>query len=190
MKRFHVHLHVDKLDQSIDFYSKLFAAEPARVESDYAKWMLQDPPLNFAISTRGSRPGIDHLGIQTDDADELAELKARAAAADMALLDEGETTCCYARSEKHWVTDPQGIAWEHFHTLGQIPVFREAAAEAGPMAACCAPQASGAAAQAGCCTPAASDGRAPAPPRRSHPGRAPGPPRRWGRGRTPGWSPG
>lgn len=123
MKRFHVHLHVDDLDKSVGFYSKLFAAEPARVEADYAKWMLDDPAINFAISTRGDKAGIDHLGFQTDDAAELASLKARAAAADMALLDEGETTCCYARSEKHWITDPQGIAWEHFHTLGNIPVF-------------------------------------------------------------------
>ena len=106
---------------------RLFAAEPTRIESDYAKWMLEDPRINFAISTRGGKPGVDHLGIQTDMREELAELKARAEAADMALLDEGETTCCYARSEKHWVTDPQGIAWEHFHTLGSIPVFSEAA---------------------------------------------------------------
>jgi lactoylglutathione lyase len=136
MKRFHVHLHVDDLAASIGFYSKLFAAEPARVESDYAKWMLDDPRINFAISTRGTRAGIDHLGLQTDDAAELAELKTRAAAAEMALADEGETTCCYARSVKHWVTDPQGIAWEHFHTLGDIPVFKEAAAPA-----CCGPSA-------------------------------------------------
>jgi catechol 2,3-dioxygenase-like lactoylglutathione lyase family enzyme len=139
MKRFHVHLHVDDLAQSIGFYSKLFAAEPARLESDYAKWMLADPPVNFAISTRGTRPGIDHLGIQTDDAAELAALKARAEAADMALLDEGTTTCCYARSEKHWITDPQGIAWEHFHTLGNIPVFNEAPAPQSSLPACCAP---------------------------------------------------
>ena len=136
MKRFHVHLHVDDLPQSIGFYSKLFAAEPARAESDYAKWMLEDPRVNFAISTRGGRPGIDHLGIQTDDAEELAALKARAEAADLALLDEGATTCCYARSEKHWITDPQGVAWEHFHTLANIPVFSEAS---GVGAACCAP---------------------------------------------------
>ena len=123
MKRFHVHLHVDDLSKSIAFYSKLFAAEPARVERDYAKWMLDDLRVNFAISTRGAQPGVDHLGFQADDAAELAELKARAEAADMALFDEGETTCCYARSEKHWITDPQGIAWEHFHTLGDVPVF-------------------------------------------------------------------
>ena len=142
MKRFHVHLHVDDLAQSIAFYSKLFAAQPARVEADYAKWMLDDPAVNFAISTRGSQPGIDHLGFQTDDAAELAVMKAHAQSADMAVLDEGETTCCYARSEKHWVTDPQGIAWEHFHTLENIPVFREAAVEPSDSAsACCAPKA-------------------------------------------------
>ena len=94
MKRFHVHLHVDDLNRSIGFYSQLFAAQPARVEGDYAKWMLEDPPVNFAISTRGATPGLDHFGLQTDDAAELAELKARAEAADMALLDEGNTTCC------------------------------------------------------------------------------------------------
>lgn len=143
MKRFHVHVHVDDLGKSITFYSKLFAAEPTRVESDYAKWMLEDPRINFAISTRGSQAGVDHLGFQVDDPAELAELKARAEAADMALLDEGETTCCYARSDKHWITDPQGIAWEHFHSLGTIPMFSEgkkdkAAAEGS---ACCAPSA-------------------------------------------------
>mgnify|MGYP001416593228 FL=1 len=141
MKRFHVHLHVQDLAQSIAFYARLFDAAPTRQESDYAKGMLDDPPVNFAISTRGSTPGLDHLGIQTDDAAELAALKARAEAADLALLDEGATTCCYARSEKHWITDPQGVAWEHFHTLGDIPVFRERADEAAAPAACCAPKA-------------------------------------------------
>jgi catechol 2,3-dioxygenase-like lactoylglutathione lyase family enzyme len=143
MKRFHVHVHVEDLAQSVAFYSRLFAAEPARLESDYAKWMLDDPRVNFAISTRGGRPGVDHLGFQTDDAGELAELKARAQAADLALFDEGTTSCCYAHSEKHWVTDPQGVAWEHFHTLASIPVFseREAAAAPSQPAACCAPAA-------------------------------------------------
>ncbi len=150
MKRFHVHLHVTDLPQSIAFYKRLFAADPVRTEADYAKWMLEDPPVNFAISTRGEHPGIDHLGIQTDNAEELQALKDRATAADISLLDEGATTCCYARSEKHWITDPQGIAWEHFHTLGNIPVFREKANEASAVA-CCAP--SGAPA-AHCCTPA------------------------------------
>lgn len=137
MKRFHVHAHVEDLPASIAFYTKLFAAEPSRVESDYAKWMLEDPRINFAISTRGGTPGVDHLGFQTDTAEELVELKARARAADMALLDEGATSCCYARSEKHWITDPQGIAWEHFHTLGNIPVFGEPK-PAGDAGSCCA----------------------------------------------------
>jgi hypothetical protein len=146
MKRFHVHVHVEDLDKSIAFYSKMFAAEPTRREVDYAKWMIEDPRINFAISTRGGEPGVDHLGIQTDNADELVELKARAEAADMALFDEGATSCCYATSEKHWITDPQGVAWEHFHTLGDIPVFSRREATATPAAtaeasACCAPSA-------------------------------------------------
>jgi hypothetical protein len=143
MKRFHVHVHVEDIDKSIAFYSQLFATEPARVEADYAKWMLEDPRVNFAISTRGGALGVDHLGLQTDDADELAELKARARAADMSMLDEGATTCCYANSEKHWLTDPQGVAWEHFHTLGDIPVFSEKT----PTVAADAPLAK----SAGCC---------------------------------------
>ncbi|MCB1998345.1 MAG: glyoxalase/bleomycin resistance/dioxygenase family protein [Rhodoferax sp.] len=138
MKRFHVHLHVDDLAQSVAFYSKLFAAEPARLEADYAKWMLDDPRINFAISARGGVGGVDHLGFQVDDEAELADLKSRAQSADLALLDEGDTTCCYARSEKHWVTDPQGVAWEHFHTLADIPTFRAAAPAAD--GACCAPK--------------------------------------------------
>jgi catechol 2,3-dioxygenase-like lactoylglutathione lyase family enzyme len=123
VKRFHIHVHVDDLAACIAFYSKLFAAEPGRVEADYAKWMLEDPRVNFAISTRGTKTGVDHLGFQVDDAAELTELAARADAADMALLDQGETTCCYARSDKHWVLDPQGIPWEHFHTLVGAPVY-------------------------------------------------------------------
>jgi len=137
MKRFHVHVHVEDLAASIAFYKQLFAAEPVRIEADYAKWMLEDPRVNFAISTRGAKPGIDHLGFQTDTEEELAELKSRAQATDMVLLDEGTTTCCYARSEKHWITDPQGIAWEHFHTLGNIPVFSETPASGASEGTCC-----------------------------------------------------
>jgi len=166
MKRFHVHVHVEDLAKSVAFYSKMFAAEPTRHESDYAKWMLEDPRVNFAISTRGGEPGVDHLGLQTDTEEELAELKARAQAADMALFDEGETSCCYARSEKHWVTDPQGVAWEHFHTLADIPMFTDkrsiqapSAAEPADASACCAPTTRGkpvgiavaAAKQSSCC---------------------------------------
>jgi catechol 2,3-dioxygenase-like lactoylglutathione lyase family enzyme len=142
MKRFHVHAHVEDLQASIAFYSKMFAAEPTRVEGDYAKWMLEDPRINFAISTRGDKLGVDHLGIQTDTEAELAALKAQAEAADMTLLDVGETTCCYARSDKYWVTDPQGIAWEQFHTLGNIPVFSDQASSGQEQAAAgCAGQA-------------------------------------------------
>jgi lactoylglutathione lyase len=140
MKRFHVHVHVEDLDKSIAFYSRMFAVEPTRRDIDYAKWMLDDPRINFAISIRGGTPGVDHLGFQTDTAEELVELKVRAQAADLTLVDEGETTCCYAHSEKHWITDPQGVAGEHFHTLGDIPVFSQKAAEPGTrVQACCAP---------------------------------------------------
>ena len=149
MKRFHVHLHVEDLQASIAFYSRLFAAQPTRLERDYAKWMLEDPRVNFAISTRGSKPGLDHLGLQVDTEEELVEMKAAAHNADLAMLDEGETTCCYARSDKHWITDPQGVAWEQFHTLGDIPVFNEASQPASG-AACCAPAKPAAAA---CCAP-------------------------------------
>ena len=137
MKRFHVHVHVEDLSASIAFYSKLFATQPARVETDYAKWMLDDPRINFAISMRGGERGIDHLGLQADSEEELVELKARAQAADMALLDEGETSCCYARSDKYWLTDPDGVAWEQFHTLGSIPTFSQRAPQPDAAAACC-----------------------------------------------------
>ena len=158
MKRFHVHAHVADLSASIAFYSKMFAAEPTRVESDYAKWMLDDPRINFAISTRGGTPGVDHLGIQTDTEEELVELKARAEAADLTLLDVGETTCCYARSDKYWVTDPQGVAWEQFHTLGNIPVFSEARA-AQPVAAKPAAKPAAEPAAAACCAGSAPRGK-------------------------------
>lgn len=139
MKRFHVHMHVDDLAKNVAFYSAMFGQKPARTEGDYAKWMLQDPPVNFAISTRGSKPGVDHLGIQVESAEELSAMKANAAKADMALQDDGETTCCYARSDKYWITDPQGVAWEQFQTLDSIPVFSEAPKQGA--AACCAPAA-------------------------------------------------
>lgn len=156
MQRFHVHLHVDDLAQNIAFYTRLFGAAPTRVERDYAKWMLEDPRVNFAISTRGHHPpGLDHLGFQVDASEELAELKARAQAADMAVLDEGSTTCCYARSDKHWITDPQGIAWEHFYSLENIPVFHEASDAPAANSACCAPTAAAPApaTTTSCCAP-------------------------------------
>jgi lactoylglutathione lyase len=149
MKRFHVHVHVTDLAKNIAFYSALFDQQPTRTEDDYAKWLLADPPVNFAISTRGGTIGVDHLGIQVESGDELRALKANAAKADMALLDEGETTCCYARSDKYWVTDPQGVAWEQFHTLDSIPVFSRPRAQ-GAGACCAATDATAEPAQA-CC---------------------------------------
>jgi catechol 2,3-dioxygenase-like lactoylglutathione lyase family enzyme len=144
MKRFHVHVRVADLETSIGFYSRLFGAQPSREEQDYAKWMLDDPRINFAISTRGEGIGIDHLGFQTDDSGELAELRWRAEAADMAVLQQGEVACCYSRSEKHWVTDPQGIAWEHFHTLADVPVYGSGRKSDSEAACCAAPSAAAA----------------------------------------------
>jgi Glyoxalase/Bleomycin resistance protein/Dioxygenase superfamily len=138
MKRFHVHLHIDELQASIAFYSRLFSVQPTRIEADYAKWVLDDPRVNFAISTRGNKTGVDHLGFQTETTEELETLKQAAESAELTLTDEGETTCCYARSEKHWIVDPQGIPWEHFHTLGNIAVFNESQ-QATEDGVCCAP---------------------------------------------------
>ena len=141
MKRFHVHVGVDNLGKNIAFYSSIFGQAPTVVKDDYAKWMLDDPRINFAISSRGLPKGVDHLGIQTDSAEELTTLRAQTAKADLATLDEGVTNCCYAKSDKYWTADPQGIAWETFHTLGDIPTFG-ASAKKVPEAAkttCCGP---------------------------------------------------
>lgn len=138
MKRFHVHVHVEDLHKNIAFYSAMFNAPPTRVEGDYAKWMLEDPRINFAISSRGRKTGVGHLGFQVDSQDELFALKANAQKADMALFDEGKTSCCYAQSDKYWVTDPQGVAWEQFHTLGNIPLFDgDEGASCGAAGSCC-----------------------------------------------------
>ena len=140
MKRFHVNVAVTDLDQSIRFYSSLFAEAPTVVKPDYAKWMLEDPRVNFAITTRGERKGIDHLGIQVEDAGELDEVHGRLKQAGQPLLDEGETTCCYAKSEKAWVHDPEGIAWETFLTTGESAVYGKDVdlTRAAPKSACCA----------------------------------------------------
>ncbi len=118
MKRFHVHVAVDDFAGSKAFYSRLFGAEPAVVKHDYANWMIEDPRINFAISTGRDRTGVEHLGLQADSAEELAEIRERLVAAGGALDDEPGANCCYAHSDKHWTVDPQGIAWESFHTLG------------------------------------------------------------------------
>jgi catechol-2,3-dioxygenase len=123
MKRLHVHVSVEDITKSIRFYSTLFAAEPTVTKSDYAKWMLEDPRVNFAISKRGSEAGIRHLGIQVEDRAELADVYSRLARADASVLDEGATTCCYAKSEKSWVEDPQGVQWETFLTTGESTVY-------------------------------------------------------------------
>jgi lactoylglutathione lyase len=126
MKRFHVHVAVANLADSITFYADLFGAKPTVERSDYAKWMLEDPRINFAISTRGHKAGVNHLGFQADDAAELAELGERAErASGSGVLKENGAQCCYAKSDKYWVLDPQGLAWEHFHTLGEVPFFGE-----------------------------------------------------------------
>ena len=155
MKRFHVHLGVPDLSASIRFYSDLFGMPPSVAKPDYAKWMLDDPRVNFAISQRGARTGLDHLGLQADSAEELADIRMHFAAADHAsVYDENEVSCCYARSNKHWVRDPQGIAWEAFHSLGTLPIYGDAAETEPPAAgACCAPGVRGEQ-RAACCAPA------------------------------------
>jgi catechol 2,3-dioxygenase-like lactoylglutathione lyase family enzyme len=150
MKRLHVHVSVKNLSQSIEFYRTLFAAEPTITKPDYAKWMLDDPHLNFAISQRGGAGGIEHLGIQTETAAALHEVAARLERAGRVVLKEGATTCCYAESEKSWITDPQGLAWETFLTTDQSTVYgRDPALEAIDANPCCTPETP----QNGCCTP-------------------------------------
>lgn len=138
MKRMHLHVSVDDLDKSIDFYSTLFGMAPAVSKPDYAKWMLDDPLVNFAISQRGAKPGLDHVGIQVETDQELAEIRQRLEQADMALLTETGTTCCYAKSDKHWVQDPSGIAWETYRTLDSAPTFTAPSVDQSD-SACCAP---------------------------------------------------
>ena len=151
MKRLHVHVGVEDLDRSIGFYSTLFGAEPSVVKSDYAKWMLEDPRVNFAISSgQHAAKGIEHLGIQVESSDELAEVYGRLKAADRPVLEEGATTCCYAKSEKSWIADPDGVVWEAFLTSGEATVYGD-----NPTLSAL----SGSAAETACCAPAlASEG--------------------------------
>jgi catechol 2,3-dioxygenase-like lactoylglutathione lyase family enzyme len=145
MKRFHVHVGVTDLDRSVAFYSTLFDAPPSVVKPDYAKWLLDDPRVNFAISSGHAANGVEHLGIQSEDGAELADVYGRLQAAGQPVLEEGATTCCYAKSEKSWVTDPDGIIWEAFHTSGEAVVYGDSpeltalSANAGERA-CCAPE--------------------------------------------------
>ena len=119
MKRMHVHVSVENIDSAIGFYSALFATKPVVVKSDYAKWMLDDPRVNFAISARGGSPGLDHLGIQVESDDELRDVYGRLREAGGNIIEQGKTTCCYAKSEKSWIDDPAGISWEAFFTTGE-----------------------------------------------------------------------
>jgi len=143
MKRFHVHIAVDDLQANIRFYSTAFGMPPTVEKPDYAKWMMEDPRINFAISTRGGQRGVDHLGMQVDTEDELTALRAQVAKAEIAALHQPQAECCYARSDKYWTTDPQGIAWETFHTLGEVPVYGETSRKAAgdKAGACCTPTA-------------------------------------------------
>ena len=140
MKRFHVHVAVKDLDANVRFYTKLFGAEPTVLKPDYAKWMLNDPRVNFAISTRGLEAGVDHLGVQVESEAELRAMREQTAVAEIDAIDQRNAECCYARSDKYWVTDPQGVAWETFHTLDSIPVY--GAAEREKSTACCAAKSS------------------------------------------------
>jgi catechol 2,3-dioxygenase-like lactoylglutathione lyase family enzyme len=168
MKRLHVHVSVDDLPRSIRFYSTFFAAEPTVVKPDYAKWMLDDPRVNFAISQRGRAAGLDHLGIQVEDAEELADVCGRLKQAEAPVLEQGATTCCYAESEKSWVVDPSGLSWEAFLTRGESTVYGDGGASEAlkemtkPATACCAPSrseiiaaAEPASAKTSCCGPRA-----------------------------------
>jgi len=156
MKRFHVHIAVNDLEASIAFYSKLFGQTPSKQKPDYAKWMLEEPRVNFAISSRGHATGVNHFGIQAESPEELAGLKALAGdASGGSTLNQSEAACCYAKSEKHWTIDPQGLAWEHFLTVSDAVAFGEdAATQSG---ACCipllAPEASASAERGSCCVP-------------------------------------
>ncbi len=147
MKRFHIHVSIDDLKKSVGFYSKMFGCEPTKQKEDYAKWMLDDPKINFAISSRGAKPGIDHLGFQTENAEELDIMRERLKNADLQPLEEGETTCCYAKSDKTWVEDPSGIAWETYRTMEDADIFSDTSLEE---TACCTPE-SPEPEQAGCC---------------------------------------
>ncbi|MBN8499805.1 MAG: VOC family protein [Sphingomonadales bacterium] len=158
MKRFHVHVGVADLDASVAFYSGLFGTGPTVTKPDYAKWMLDDPRINFAISQKcGADKGIEHLGLQVDDAAELSEVYARLKAANGPIMEEGATTCCYARSEKNWIADPDGVVWEAFLThgdstvYGENPDFTALSSDNAAARACCAPSVATVPSSAGCC---------------------------------------
>ncbi len=141
MKRFHIHIAVDDLERNIDFYSALFQAEPSVRKADYAKWMLDDPRINFAISMRGRQPGLDHLGLQVESSAELESVQQALTDAALPVAAQKQAACCYTQSDKYWTVDPQGIAWEAFHSLQSIPMFGEDdPIQLPPASACCKPK--------------------------------------------------
>jgi catechol 2,3-dioxygenase-like lactoylglutathione lyase family enzyme len=140
MKRFHVHVSVDDLDANIRFYSAVFGAKPTVQKPDYAKWMIEDPRVNFAISQRGAQAGVNHLGFQVDTDEELAALRKQVADAEIAAQDQPGATCCYSRSDKYWITDPQGVAWETYHTLGEAEIYGTVTKPKEQGGACCVPK--------------------------------------------------
>ena len=140
MKRFHVHVAVDDLEANIRFYSTVFGVQPTVRKPDYAKWMVEDPRINFAISQRGAKVGVDHLGIQVDSDEELRTFRQQVATAEITALDQPGATCCYARSDKYWITDPQGIAWETYRTLGEAEIYGVETKTTSEASACCAPR--------------------------------------------------
>jgi hypothetical protein len=143
VKRMHVHVSVDNIDTAIGFYSALFATKPSVIKDDYAKWMLDDPRLNFAISSRGSNPGLDHLGIQVESEGELQDVYSRLREAGQNVIEQGKTNCCYAKSEKSWIDDPAGISWEAFFTTGESTNYGDSfdkGARIAHVKPCCEPQ--------------------------------------------------
>ena len=153
MKRLHIHIGVDQLEEAIGFYTRLFGVEPVKRKPDYAKWMLEDPRVNLAISTRASTKGVDHLGIQVEEEQELADIRQRLNAGNLPVSEEGETLCCYARSDKSWVLDPAGVPWEAYRTMEDVEIFSTHSTKAN--SACCEPSfpkpESKAQASTGCC---------------------------------------
>lgn len=146
MKRLHIHVGVTDLEKSVEFYSTLFGQKPVKLKNDYAKWLIDDPSVNFAISTQSQEVGVNHLGIQVETPAELAEITGRLKKADLGVYDEGETTCCYSQSNKAWVSDPAGVPWETYQNMADVEVYSRPKTEDSG-ASCCVPNES----ETSCC---------------------------------------
>ncbi|MAR81712.1 MAG: glyoxalase/bleomycin resistance/dioxygenase family protein [Gammaproteobacteria bacterium] len=138
MAKMHIHVSVDNLEKSIKFYNSLFGSKPSKQKKDYAKWELEDPKINLAISERGTKPGVDHLGLQAETEEEMAIIRKRIKSSNLETFNEGETTCCYAVSDKSWLQDPSGLPWETYHTMEDASFFNESPNE--ETGVCCAPE--------------------------------------------------